>query len=529
MKKIETEIPNTNAGEIEQLINRIKSAEHNLKATDIELIERLLRTVIMLLSLVQRKNFTISNLRELIFGSKTEKQSEKVDIELGAGSEMPKETDEAIDKKSQGHGHRPLSEYTGARKVHCRNKDIEEGDRCTDSLCGGRLYNLNEPVVHLQFTGSPLVEATEYSREVLRCAKCQNRYKAPLPDGVSEEKYTASCDVTIALMKYGAGVPWHRQSQMQTSVGVPLSESVMWERCQSLADAALPVYIMLEKIASNGDVYYADDTSATILERERVKKYLGEKERKGTQTTGIIIEVGEQKISLYKCSHRHAGENMSELLALRNPTAPPPIQMSDALPANWKGEGERICAKCMVHARRQFYKIRELYPRQCKIALKAFSKIYKYEAETKTMSPSQRLSHHQKYSGPVMERLNKWIKTRLSKGKDEPNSPLGSAMRYFNTHYDDLSTFLRVPNAPIDNNEAERALKRFVLFRKNSLFFKTDHGADVGTLLMSLIESCRINNQNVWNYLLTLRSKAEDVRKSPSKFLPWNYTEAELE
>jgi len=36
---------------------------------------------------------------------------------------------------------------------------------------------------------------------------------------------------------------------------------------------------------------------------------------------------------------------------------------------------------------------------------------------------------------------------------------------------------------PLDNNEAERTLKQFILMRKNSLFFKTEHGATVGDIL----------------------------------------------
>ena len=37
-----------------------------------------------------------------------------------------------------------------------------------------------------------------------------------------------------------------------------------------------------------------------------------------------------------------------------------------------------------------------------------------------------------------------------------------------------MIAFLSAPGTPIDNNAAERVLKRFVLFRKNSLFYKTE-------------------------------------------------------
>jgi hypothetical protein len=47
--------------------------------------------------------------------------------------------------------------------------------------------------------------------------------------------------------------------------------------------------------------------------------------------------------------------------------------------------------------------------------------------------------------------------------------------------------------------------------------------------LMSLIESCRLNEVDVWDYLLTLLSETAKVRNNPRAFLPWNYRRAEIE
>src|SRR5262249_61561991 len=71
----------------------------------------------------------------------------------------------------------------------------------------------------MQFTGQPLITATKFEREALRCAKCQQRYVAPLPEGVNEERYDATCDATIALMRYGGGLPWHRQAGVEGKGG----------------------------------------------------------------------------------------------------------------------------------------------------------------------------------------------------------------------------------------------------------------------------------------------------------------------
>jgi hypothetical protein len=103
------------------------------------------------------------------------------------------------------------------------------------------------------------------------------------------------------------------------------------------------------------------------------------------------------------------------------------------------------------------------------------------------------------------------------------------AYQYLLNHFEKLTRFLSAPGVPIDNNAAERVLKRFVLFRKNSLFYKTEHGAAVGGILMSLIESCRLNCANPWEYLLTPMRNKKAARRNPAAFLPWNYSREEEE
>src|SRR5262249_46677234 len=393
-------------------------------------------------------------------------------------------------------------------------------------MCGGRLYDLNEPTILLQFTGNPLITATNYEREALRCAKCQDRYVAPLPEGVQEERYDATCDATIAVMKYGGGLPWYRQSGLQAMAGVPLAESTMWERCEATADAALSVYLLLMRQAAAGEVMHTDDTRVRIL--SCLKEDEQEKGR-ATNTSGIVVKVGELKIALYLSGRRHAGENLAEVLTRRKVGLERPIQMSDALAVNTSVEKNVISAFCLAHARRKEFELRWDYPAECAGVLDAISKVYQYEAEAARMSSEQRLVYHQIKSGRVMKELKEWIERQFSEHLVEPNSNLGKALRYWLNHYEKLTVWLREPGAPLDNNEAERALKQFILMRKNSLFYKTEHGAAVGDILASLIQTCRLNGINGWDYLVTIIREKSDARRHPDLYLPWNYKGDEAE
>jgi hypothetical protein len=75
---------------------------------------------------------------------------------------------------------------------------------------------------------------------------------ASLPEGVKEEQYDATCDATIALMRYGGGLPWHRQAGLQSMGGAPLGEATMWERCEATADAAMGIFLSLMAIDGSG-------------------------------------------------------------------------------------------------------------------------------------------------------------------------------------------------------------------------------------------------------------------------------------
>jgi transposase len=533
------ELPKTNPAEIEKLIEQIRGT--NLEPSVKDKIERLLRTILILVELLQRKNTSIKKLRELIFGKRTERhqkrkieEEEKRDESGKADEGNRRAVDEQRPKagqsagqgqKKKGHGHRAASDYPGAKVVKCRHESLKIGDPCP-GLCGGRLYDTKEPTSLLQFTGQPLIQATNYEREVLRCFKCQDRYEASLPEGIAEERYTPGCDATFALMRYGAGLPWNRQAGLQSMGGVPLSESTMWERCEATADAALGVYLHLESLGAQGEVMYTDDTWVRIL--SCLKEDEEEKGRE-TNTSGIVVKVGERKIAFYLSGRRHVGENFADLLKKRQAGLRRPFQMSDALAANTSVEKNVISCYCLTHARRKVYELREDYPCESSVVLDAVSQVYEYEAETKEMSAEERLAHHQAKSEPVMKGLKEWIEKQFAERLVEPNSNLGRALQYWLNHWEKLTVWLRMPGAPLDNNEVERTLKQIILMRKNSLFFKTEHGAAVGDILASLIQTCRLNGINAWGYLAWIIRNKSDARRNPHLYLPWNYKPEEAE
>ena len=139
------------------------------------------------------------------------------------------------------------------------------------------------------------------------------------------------------------------------------------------------------------------------------------------------------------------------------------------------------------------------------------------------LSAEERVKYHQKKSQRAMERLWRWCHKMILRRRVEPNSNLGKAIRYLLKHWKELTKFLTIPGAPLDNNICERLIKIMIRYRKNSMMFKTENGAMVGDIFMSLIQTCMNVNIDPFKYLLTLGNEREKVRKNPELWLPWNY------
>ncbi|MCA1563940.1 MAG: IS66 family transposase, partial [Acidobacteria bacterium] len=305
------------------------------------------------------------------------------------------------------------------------------------------------------------------------------------------------------------GFPFHRLAQMQDHLDVPLAASTQWDIVALASASYLPVYEELIRQAAQGELVSNDDTTAKILAwmgRRRAKTVaaavdanaavanatavetiIPDLDRTGLYTTGVVAECGAHRIALFFTGRRHAGENLEEVLRRRAAELPPPIQMCDALSRNYPDSFQTIVANCLAHARRKFVEVKDNFLAECEYVLGALAQVYAADAHAKEerLTPEQRLRHHQEKSGPVMTLLHEWLKQQIEQRQTEPNSALGASIEYLRRHWTKLTLFLRVPGAPLDNNVVERALKKAILHRKNSLFYKTERGAKVGDIHMT--------------------------------------------
>ncbi|MDO8349479.1 MAG: IS66 family transposase [Planctomycetota bacterium] len=502
---------------------------HVLSEDDFRLIEGMVKGLPDVLALVERRGMTIGRLRQALFGARTEKTAALAPDPAAPGAGTVPANPTEPKPKRKGHGRHAAHRYSGARRVRVPHPCLHAGDLCPDCH-GAKLYPLRAPALLIRLVGQAPLAASVFELEKLRCTGCGTVFTAPAPPEAGSGKYDETVAPLAALMRYGTGVPMHRLAQLQASLGIPFSASTQWQLVAELAGVAEPVWQCLIRQAAQRNVIHNDDTPMRVasLRREPAPP-AGEdpvkRTRTGIFTTGILTGGAEPPIALFFTGHQHAGENLQDILRHRDPLLPAPIQMCDALSRNVPTEIATLLANCLVHGRRQMVDVAPSFPVEARHVLECLRDVFHHDAiaREEKLTPEQRLSFHQSRSGPILEDLHRWLQEQLDQKKVEPNSGLGGAFQYLLNHWAPLTLFLREPGAPLENNVVERALKMAILHRKNSLSYKTQEGARVGDLFMSLIHSCRLNDSNPFEFLVALARHPREVADHPEAWLPWTY------
>jgi transposase len=538
----EPELVTATQEELDEILQRARPA---LSDPQYRLLEGVLTTFVYVMLKLQNAKTSIKRFQRMLFGQHTEHKRNVLEHVV---AEDPQGQDAAGSGAGQvsvvlplpkprpgGHGRNAAQAYSGAPIVQCEHPELDSGDRCPE--CDkGRVYD-SPPKSLVKVVGQAPLGATVYRVQRLRCRLCDAIFTAPLPAAVASlPKYDPSCASMIAVLRYGNGMPHFRLEGLQASLYIPLPDATQWDIVSKAAPSPRAVFEELIRQAAQAPLLHSDDTPMKVLSlmKERAKAEAGGVKplAKAINTSGIVAVLQDnanerRKVVLFFTGHAHAGKNMERVLAHRAEELQPAMQMCDALSANVAGEFTTILANCLAHGRRQVVDVAEQFPAAARHVVEALAQVYTHDAQCRSeaCSPEQRLLLHRQHSQPVMEALHTWIAAQIAGKHVEPNSGLGKALNYLMKHWSELTLFLRKVGAPLDNNLCERVLKRAIIHRKGSLFYKTVRGAQVGDIYMSLIHTCRLCDVNPFDYLNALQQRAQEVIDAPARWLPWNFRE----
>jgi hypothetical protein len=337
----------------------------------------------------------------------------------------------------------------------------------------------------------------EHQQEVRACPNCKQYVVTaekpcpPFPGALAGPCLLA----TTIVEKCDDGLPQNRQSKIfkREDAIIPRSTLCDWFQAGSLT--LEPLYECLKKHALDSKIIQTDDCPVKIQNR-KAKGAM----RKGKMT--VYRGDAQHPVDIFDFSPDLSFFRNSEFLKVFSG-----IVQADAaggFDALFK-DGSKTEAGCNAHSRRRYYEL-------CDEVVDIYGELYKIEREIKGKPGAHRLAVRRKRSKPLTKMLHrKLLKLR---GSLHPTHSLMEAVEYTLKHWIALNRFLGNPDLEIDNNGAERAIKSFVLSRKNFLFIGSDAGGKAMAINLSFIVSCKRNNINPVAYLTDVFTRINSMKTS---------------
>ena len=448
--------------EVEALLARI---EPLISKADHECLKSLVGTLVEVTRLVRRHGATIARLRRMLGQTSSEKTASVVGPSAaaeppsdGAPATSAEKTDGASvadespastsdkepandagaaskggeKRRRKGHGRIAASAYA-TESIAVPHPTLCTGQTCP-ACAHGTLYTRTPSADCVRVFGQAPLVALRWAPECLRCNGCGHVFTAPLPQEARGPKYSESAASIMVVLRYGMGMPLNRLDRMQRFLGVPVPASTQWEVARDHLPDVLPVYNVLVSLAANAPVLHNDDTYVRILELMGKRRTdlvaagaLDLPDRTGLFTTGIVARAAEGPIALFASGRQHAGENLADLLDLRDPALAPPIQMCDGLDRNLPHEHAVVLANCLAHGRRHVVDEVENHPEHCAHLLAEIGKVFVNDANCRRdgLSGEARRAFHERESAPgdgrpsrvdhrALRRTSAWSRTRAS-------------------------------------------------------------------------------------------------------------------
>jgi len=400
--------------------------------------------------------------------------------------------------------------------------DIEDK---TCACCGGELHPLGEETSEkLEFIPAR-IKVIEQVRPKYGCRTCEREGTAvkiliaPVPPSpIPKSIATPSLLAQIITAKFQYALPLYRQESLFKQYGIELSRKTMSQWMLRCAELLAPIPQLLHEHLLRQAVIWADETTLKVIEADdRSKCYMwvyGSGADTPTQDSPRSIVLYDYQRSR---EHRH------------------PVHFLNGYQGYLQADGyagyektAAILVGCLAHARRKFQEAQVAQPKgktgKADWALNHIQKLYRIEKEAKGEPLDQIHRRRQQQAKPLLDQFKAWLdKSALHV---PPKSLLGKAIHYTLGQWHKLVRYVDDGRLNIDNNRAERAIKPFVIGRKNWMFNNTENGATASAALYSLVETAKANGLVPFDYLAHLLAELPKLATGDSleHLLPWNIT-----
>ncbi|MFB0959047.1 MAG: IS66 family transposase [Clostridiaceae bacterium] len=366
-----------------------------------------------------------------------------------------------------------------------------------------------------------------HMEKVYVCDHCQETgehspiIESPTPLPVLSGSYvSASLMAYIMAKKYWEKTPIYRLETQFKSAGYDISRAVMANWIIKGSQLYMEgLYEALYDEIKKSAVIHVDETPVQVLQEEG---------RRAQQKSYMWVYVNglyePQQVRLYEYQPTRSAQH--------------PIRFLDGYKSYLQSDGYAGYKKvpdvtligCMAHAKRKFVEVTKSLGKNelvkgtlAEEALTFFDKLFYLEHQFAEMSPEMRYKARLEHSKPLFEAYKTWL--QATQKKVTAKSGLGSAITYNLNQWDYRENFLKDGRLEITNNRAERAIKEFVIGRKNFLFSTSVKGVVASQVLYSIVETAKANSLHPYEYLKYVIEELSQNRHTPEKIqevLPWS-------
>lgn len=435
----------------------------------------------------------------------------------------------------------------GQRKELLANLPIQEvfyrleGEDLVCDTCRNPLHEMGTEVRQEIEVIPPQFKLIKHVRSKYCCRNCQNEGEkvvfktAPMPKPAFPNSLASPSLVSYILcQKFVLGTPLYRQEQNLAHLGLPLSRQTLANWMLWGAQLLQPLYNRMKALLLKRDALHADETPMQVL------KELGRKAQTKSYIWLYLAGRAGPPIVLYEYQETRGAQHPKTFLSgYAGYLHVDGYQSYEGLP------GVTLVG-CWAHVRRKFFEAVQLLPRSARdkggtlthIGLDFCNRLFALERQIQERLQQQsdegnwtaqqiaeaRKAERERLSKPVLAELRSWLEVQSV--DTLPKTLLGGAIGYALNQWPKLIAFLEDGNLEIDNNRAERAIKPFVIGRKNWLFANTPCGAASSARIYSIVETAKQNGLNPLayiTYLFTMLPQIDTTKDDAlDTLLPWN-------
>jgi len=487
-------------------------------------------------ALIEHLQLVIAKMKREMFGPRSERSQRLIDqLELqleelaaAAGEDDAKAEERRV--AVQGFTRRQATRRNFPADLP-RRRIVHPAPTCCPCCGGSKLSKIGEDVTETLDVVPRQWFVTEHVREKVSCRSCETITQPPAPFHAIMRGFAGPSLLAMMLVeKYANHQPLNRQSEQYAREGIELSVSTMADHVGACAATLKPLYELIKAHVFAAERIHGDDTTVPVLAKVktrigRIWTYLRDDRPFGGQAPpAAVFFYSPDRAGI------HPEQHLVDYSGILQADAYAGFK---ALYAPDRKPGPITEAGCWAHARRKLFELADIASKARKqtsavispIAFEAvqkFDAIFVLERSINGLSPAARLAARHKDIAPLVDDLIGWMKRE--RGKLSRHNEVAKAFDYMLKRIDVFTRFLDDGRICLSNNAAERELRGIALGRKSWLFVGSDRGGERAAVMLTLIQTARLNDVDPQAWLADVLARINDhAVHRLDELLPWNW------